>query len=294
MMEPVDQFLTTKELAEILRIKERKVYELAANGDVPCVRVVGKLLFPKTEIYRWLSASQSGPLNHNKIPSVMVGSHDPLLEWALRESGCGIAAMFDGSFDGLKRFANGEALACSLHIYEDDSWNVKTVEDVVGDRPVVLINFAERQRGLIVAKGNPKAITNVTDLAGIRFGHRQENSASSRIFQSLAQTEGFDTDLLVGPQVVARTEDDVAMMVLQDEVDAALGLKGVAVRLGLGFVPILKEQFDLLVWQHAFFEPPLQKFMNFLQTDAFMAKAAGLAGYDVQNIGSVQLNGAAR
>ncbi len=54
-------YLTTKELADLLRIKERRVYGLAASGDVPCVRVVGKLLFPRNQIEAWMAAARSGP-----------------------------------------------------------------------------------------------------------------------------------------------------------------------------------------------------------------------------------------
>ena len=54
-------YLTTRELADLLRIKERKVYDMAAAGEVPCSRAMGKLLFPRAEVEAWLAASASGP-----------------------------------------------------------------------------------------------------------------------------------------------------------------------------------------------------------------------------------------
>ena len=58
-MSPSDEpYLTTRELADLLRIKERKVYDMATRGEVPCVRVVGKLLFPREEIDRWIDAAR--------------------------------------------------------------------------------------------------------------------------------------------------------------------------------------------------------------------------------------------
>lgn len=288
-----DAYLTTKELADMLRIRERKIYDLAANGEVPCVRVVGKLLFPRDKIEAWIRSSTSGPATGADLPAVMAGSHDPLLEWALRESGCGIAAMFDGSFDGLERFQAGKALACGMHIHEPDGWNVETTQSAVGDRPVVLIAFAQRQRGLVVSKDNSKRIEGLADLAGHRFARRQESSASYRLFQSLAKQADLDADALPGPQVAARTEDDVALLVLENQADAAFGLAGVAARLGLGFVPLLEERFDLLVTRHGYFEPPFQRLLRFFAADAFRAKAASLKGYDIAEIGQVSLNGSA-
>ena len=107
-----ESYLTTRELAELLRIKERKVYDMASAGEVPCVRVVGKLLFPRAEILRWIHAAHSGPqlAVATRYPETLVGSHDPLLEWALRESHCGLASFCDGSQDGLSQMAEGKAM----------------------------------------------------------------------------------------------------------------------------------------------------------------------------------------
>ena len=99
----MSDYLTTKELAQLLRIKERKVYDLAASGAVPCSKAMGKLLFPRQAVEAWLARESSGleAAVEEALPTVFLGSHDPLLEWALRESRCGIATYFDGSADGL-------------------------------------------------------------------------------------------------------------------------------------------------------------------------------------------------
>src|SRR6056297_3463205 len=99
---PDHDYLTVKELAELLRLKERKVYDLAASGAVPCSRATGKLLFPAHEIRAWIESAQSGggdaqgPVSKPRTP-IMLGSHDPLLDWAIRQSGCGLATLHDGS-----------------------------------------------------------------------------------------------------------------------------------------------------------------------------------------------------
>ena len=136
------EYLTTKELADLLRIKERKVYDLAASGEVPCSKAMGKLLFPRKAIEGWLARRSSGmdqPASA-PLPNIFLGSHDPLLEWALRESRCGLATYFDGSVDGLQRFAQFEGLATGLHLYdaETDGWNTGAVTDYCGCNPVGL------------------------------------------------------------------------------------------------------------------------------------------------------------
>ncbi len=285
-------YLTTKELAELLRIKERKVYDLAAAGDVPCVRVVGKLLFPRSQIEAWMAAAQSGPgATDRQPPAILVGSHDPFLDWALRESGSGLAAFFDGSHDGLDRMAERSAVACGLHIHEDGGWNISTVSQALGQEPVVLIEFAQRKRGLIVAAGNPHAISGINGLAGLRFARRQASAASQTLFEALAFQAGLDISDLQGPPEAARTEDDLARMVLDGKADAGLGLASVAAQLGLGFVSLTQERFDLLVWRQAWFEPPFQKLLRFARTTTFKDRAADMPGYDVSGFGTVHFNG---
>ncbi|HEY9549058.1 MAG TPA: helix-turn-helix domain-containing protein, partial [Kiloniellaceae bacterium] len=85
-------FLTTREVAELLRVKERKVYDLAAAGDIPCRRVTGKLLFPRAEIEAWLARGSTAATSRVLPANIVAGSHDPLLDWAMRESGSGLAA----------------------------------------------------------------------------------------------------------------------------------------------------------------------------------------------------------
>src|SRR5947199_10239189 len=99
--------LTTDEAADYLRLSERKLYELVANEVVPCTKVTGKWLFPKAALDRWLAAGLSDPsaLAQPAPPPIVGGSHDPLLEWALRESGSQLASLPEGSEPGLTRLA---------------------------------------------------------------------------------------------------------------------------------------------------------------------------------------------
>lgn len=288
-----DPYLTTRELAELLRIKERKVYDMATHGDVPCVRVVGKLLFPRGEIMQWIAASRSGPLAQGEaqvLPPTLLGSHDPLLDWALRESGSGLAAFMDGSADGLRRMEACEGVACGTHLHEEDGWNIQTVRQQFEHQPVVLIEFAKRVRGLIVATDNPLQLTDMASLRGYRVARRQSNAASQQLFEHLLMEAELAPDAVKAGEDCARTEDELGMQVFDGRVDAAFGLASVASRLRLGFVPLLEERFDLLVWRQAWFEPAFQHLLAFMQSDTFRNKAASLGGYDISNLGKVHFN----
>src|SRR5262245_61880025 len=110
--------LTTDEAANYLRLSERKLYELVANGAVPCSKVTGRWLFPKAALDRWVTAGLLGTATlAQPAPPIVGGSHDPLLEWALRESGSGLASLPEGSEAGLRRLARGEVALAAIHLH---------------------------------------------------------------------------------------------------------------------------------------------------------------------------------
>ena len=285
------EFMTVRELAELLRIKERKVYDLAASGEVPCSRATGKLLFPTAEIRAWINGAKSGgvgPLVDR--PAIFLGSHDPLLDWAIRQSRCGLATFNDGSLDGLKRFQSGEGIAAGLHLYDasEDRWNVPAASQAAKDTNAVLVKFASRNRGLVYRPDdqNPKQIA---DIAGRRMAPRQHESGTWNLFVELALSNGLDTGS-IDYAPVARTEDDAVQMVQQGEADVTFGLQSIADMYGLGFLPVVEEQFDILIDRKAWFDAPMQKLLQFFETDQFKHRAESFSGYDSTGIGAVVWN----
>ncbi|WP_439122405.1 substrate-binding domain-containing protein [Marivita sp.] len=288
-----DRYLTVPELAALLRIKERKVYDLASSGAVPCSKVTGKLLFPEKAVRRWLEKGQTGAVQaEGARPAVFLGSHDPLLDWALRQSECGIATFFDGSQDGLDRFAASEGVAAGLHMFDAASteWNITEVEAAFSGSDAVLLAFATRQRGLVLRAELAPQITSLVDLAGRSMTPRQVGAGTRSLFDHLLQ----EADILpetIQMRPVARSEADAVLDVASGASDATFGLEALAAQHHLGYVPLIKERFDLLVSRRAYFEPPMQRFIQFLRTSEFVAHAATLKGYDVAEAGTVRWNG---
>ncbi|WP_424987340.1 substrate-binding domain-containing protein [Microbulbifer sp. S227A] len=288
----MSDYLTTRELADLLRIGERKVYDLAANGEVPCVRAVGKLLFPRAEITAWLNASRSGPqVAEAPLPPIIAGSHDPLLDWALRESRSELASFYDGSYDGLDRLAARSAQAAGLHIREDDGWNRTALRDTLGEAPVVLVQITERQRGLLLAP-NTSGISDFSDLAGHRVALRQASAASQREFETRLTAAGLTLHDIAPLPTRARTEEELAIALHDGKAEVGFGLGALAGLYGLDFIPLTVERFDLAIWRRAWFDPPLQKLMRFLASPACAARATELPGYDLTGLGTIHHNGA--
>jgi putative molybdopterin biosynthesis protein len=287
------EFLTTKEVAELLRIKERKLYDLVGAQEIPCVKATGKLLFPKAELMHWIRTGEFLPDGkRNARLNVLAGSHDPLLEWAIRESACGLAMQFDGSLSGLDVFEKNGAVATGLHILNannNTAWNTHAVQTRFATGNVVLVHWATRQQGLIVPKGNPKKIRSVADLHSLKIATRQAGAGGMILFEHLLHTHGLDLAKL-NVSETCRTENDTIAAVASGKADVAPGLQALATQFGLGFVPTQLENFDLMVCRKAWFDSPFQKLIQFSASNEFKKKAQQFEGYNTTALGTVVWN----
>jgi len=298
-------FMTTREVADYLRLKERRVYELVRRQEIPCTRVTGKWLFPRALVDLWL-AEHAGGAARVPAPPVIAGSHDPLLDWAVKESGCGLALLPGGSLDGIKRFADGGAIAAGLHLLDAESgaFNLPALTGGLGGPAlagagVVLLEWAWRQQGLVVAAGNPHGIATLGDLATrrgldgkkLKVVGRQAGAGSHLLLADLLAREGLSFDDLDFLDETARGETDLGLAVLEGRAAAGLAIEAVARSLKLGFVPLLRERYDLLLRRRDYFEPPLAALFAFARGETFGARAARMGGYDVSGLGTTRYNG---
>ena len=287
--------LTTDEAAVYLRLSERKLYELVANGAVPCTKVTGKWLFPRAALDRWLVAGLVLPaLAQAPAPPIVGGSHDPLLEWALRESGSGLASLPEGSEAGLRRLARGEIAAAAIHVHrldgDDEAANLDAVADAPGLHDVVVIACARREQGLVLAPGNPLQLCDIAGVAAsrARLALRPQGAGAQLLLLALLARAGLAFDALALVKPVCPTGADIAQAVRSGRADCGIATRAVAQATGLDFVPLTWERFDLALHQRDYFRPGLQALFKFVRTAAFRDRAAELAGYDVSEAGDVR------
>jgi excisionase family DNA binding protein len=288
-------YLTTAEVADYLRLKERKVYDLVRQGAMPCVRVTGKLLFPRQSIDLWLMNHLEGDqASRRPVPLVLAGSQDPLLEWAVRESGAGLALLCHGSGDGVRRLLTGEAMVAGLHLLDESSggYNRPEALGLGGMRDLVMVRWAIRRQGLLLAPDNPLGIASLQDLANdaVRLAHRQSDAGAHRLLAWLLARAGIDSHRLGFTAHPSLNEDDLALAVRQGEADAGLGVEAAAHRQGLVFLPLHEEAFDLALRRRSYFEPPIQRILAFAREARFAERAEALGGYDVTELGRVVYN----
>ncbi len=287
--------LTLPEAASYLRLSERALYALARGRRVPAVQLGGKWLFPRAGLQRWLAAQAdvAGPVRPAP-PPILAGSHDPLLDWAVRHSGCGLALRGGGSLDGLAALAEGAAVAAATHLVDPDSgtFNEPAVRELLAGQGVVGIVWAWREQGLMVPPGNPLGLATVADLArpGLRVIGRQRRAGSHVMLMHLLAEAGVRLDQVGFASTPAMAEDEVAAAVAEDRADTGFGIRAEASARGLHFVPLISERFDLVMRRRDAFEAPLQALLAFARSPDFAARAQRMGGYDLGEGGRVAFN----
>ena len=287
------ELLTTDEAATYLRLSERKLYELVASGAIPCSKVTGRWLFPKADLDRWVTAGQTMQVAA-AAPAIVGGSHDPLLEWTLRESGSGLASLPEGSEAGLRRLTRREVLAAAIHLHridgEDDSANADAVAHAPGLHDAVVIAFARREQGLLVAPGNPLRLAGIASVATsrARIAMRPTGAGAQLLLLALLARANLAPEALNAIKPPCPTGPDIAQAVRSQRADCGIATRSVARAAGLDFVPLTWERFDLVLRQRDYFLAAAQALFDFVRQPAFRDRAGELGGYDVAESGRVR------
>jgi excisionase family DNA binding protein len=293
------EFLTTSEAAEYVRLGERKLYELVTAGAIPCSKVAGKWLFPRHELDLWVLSGLARPAGMVAVdpPPIVGGSQDDLLEWSLRESGSGLASLTEGTTRGVERLLRGEVIASAIHFHSDISSsnpagdaNIAAVRAMPGLHDAVLIGFARREQGLLLAPGNPKQLHTLADVlsSGAKMAVRQPGAGAQMLLELLLARAGAGPKDLHRLEPPCLTGPDLAAAIRTGKADSGIATRAAANSAGLDFVPLLSENFDLLMRQRSYFRPPMQALIGFLRQQRIQQRAAELTGYDPAPAGQIR------
>ncbi len=298
-------FLSTKEVAKYLCVNEKMVYTLVSDKALPATKITGKWLFPKHLVDQWIEANT---INFPDFPEpssaqglvVIAGSDDPLIERTVvlfnRHQADILAVIGNlGSLGGLRALRRHLCHMAASHLLQDenaDEYNFDVADRELDKQPAV-VNFCRREQGLIVAAGNPKDISGIGDLSrrDIRLINRPEGTGTRVLLDRELSAAGLDSGRIDGYEDLAPRHLDVAIEILQGRADVGMGIRAVAALLGLDFIPIRWERFDLLISKDRFFEPGIQRFLGFLHEPSFREAAGSLSGYGIDLSGKMLFPG---
>lgn len=292
----MEGLLTTKELADLLRLNEKKIYQLIREGGIPHVRIAGKWLFPKQHVMRWIDENVQ-----REKDIFIVGSDDILLARLLsfysREKFPQSITFYSpvGSLRGLQALSQRKGQACCTHLLDIESgeYNLPFLIRHLSPQEYNVVNLWYRKQGLIVKKGNPMAIKGLEDVVkkGVRFINRNEGSGTRLLLEYLLGEKGLEGKEVVGFSEEADTHLEVALKVFFGEADVGMGIEYVAHLFPLDFISIQEERFDLVIPKELWSTKIMQGFMTYIDPVQIRRFSRSLPGYNLKDTGKVIFEG---
>ncbi|KJS80555.1 MAG: LysR family transcriptional regulator [Desulfosporosinus sp. BICA1-9] len=234
------------------------------------------------------------PVSELEETLVCIGSHDLTLDvlsshMKSRDGRGALASAHVGSLAGILSLRKGEAHFAGIHLLDPETgeYNRSYLQRFLPGREVALMNLVYRTQVLIVPKGNPLNLKTLEDLAkpGVRFINRQGGSGTRVLLDYLLQKQGLSKEQILGYEREEFTHLAVAVAVASGAADVGLGIQSAAEALGLDYVLVGEERYDLAIPREFLEEPRMKAMIEVIQSRAFQEDVLALGGYDVRDTG---------
>jgi len=284
------EILSARDLAGYLRINEKKIYKLAQESKIPHLKIGGKVAFTKELIDRWILENTE----REKVV-LIAGSDDLLLRKIIdtynnEKTGVIFYAPV-GSINGLRILKKNAATMSCVHILdvEKRAYTLSYMDRYLSAEGYVVVQLFFREQGLFVKKGNPKGIGSLKDIAGndTVFINRNQGSGTRLLFDFLIGEEKIAQDRIKGYAREVGSHIEAGLQVLGGEGDCALGIRYIANILGLDFVPLFNERFDMVIPEDHFHSVQVKSFLAFFEQQRLVHSINDFTGYDVSNTGGI-------
>ncbi|NCO36043.1 MAG: molybdopterin biosynthesis protein [Armatimonadetes bacterium CG2_30_59_28] len=228
---------------------------------------------------------------------LVIGSHDMCLDLLTsvlrnRDSLLRISSSHVGSYAGLAALGRKECHASGCHLLDSETgeYNVPFVRQLVAGKRVTLVTVSFREQGLIVAPGNPKALSSISSLAreGVIFVNRQRGSGTRILLDYELRREGLGPRSINGYSREAYTHLAAAAAVAAGSADAALGIRAAATAMGMDFVMVAREQYELAILSSDLNDPRMEQLLDAIRSPQFRSELSSLGGYDVSRTGEIR------
>lgn len=298
--------LNSSEVADYLGIHEKQVYRLLKQGRLPGTRITGRWVFSKRLVQEWIEASSRELLKKGQAASdvttlsaephhlVLVGADDLLLQILQREFNRRhpsqlLTSAVMNSVAGISAVREHRAHVAGIHLLDPDSgeYNRPQVAAAFTGTRALLVTLAHRQVGLMLPRGNPRKVSGLADVIRLRLrlASRESGSGVRLLQDNLLRQFKLDKRKLPGTELSFATHLELATAIAEGRADAGIGTLAPSTSLGLDFVPLVWERYDLLTTDEAFYHRPTQTLFEMVKSDWLRQLIATLPGYQARQTG---------
>ena len=307
-VEPTRKIASKLGMEEFVRVKLGSVSNKIVANPLPrgagCITTIteadGIIRIPNhiegLRAHEPVAAELLRPLTAVNNTIVVVGSHDNTLDVLADQiravrSNIILSSSHVGSMGGLMAIKKGVCHLAGSHLLdiEDGTYNISYIKKYLPDIRVRLVNLVYRDQGLIVPPGNPKAVKGIADLGReeIAFINRQAGSGTRILLDYRLKQLGIDPANISGYENEEYTHMAVAVAVLSGAADVGLGIYAAAKALKLDFIPVVTEQYDLVIPEVYFESQNVQVLLATINTTAFKKRVEALGGYSTEKTGEI-------
>ncbi|MFK7995483.1 MAG: substrate-binding domain-containing protein [Granulosicoccus sp.] len=286
-------FLTVPELAELLHVNEKKIYQLAGCGEIPGTKVTGKWIFPRRLIDDWLLENSHGGVMHDRL--LMAGSDDRLVHQICNHSAIDwqqqalVSYSPSGTRHGLRMLDTGRIDACFINwgASEDSARrHLGLLRCYRNHASWVIVRCLQRDQGMITGQrvtfpsmlGSSDRINELVSNPDLRWAMRQDNSGTERLLEDICATHGQNlANLTVSTR--CNSETSAVAAVNTGAADVCCGLKSTATEFRLDFLGVAQVSLDLVMTRKTYFRTLMQDFIRRLHDDDALSMATQMGGY---------------
>ena len=216
-------------------------------------------------------------------PSVSILSH------AMQKQGFELVVAFENSSRSLELLRDKLVHIAGTHLTNSASGDkdLPSITKTFGRNSVTVISYAIWQEGLVTAKGNPKKISAVADLArkNIRIANRESGAGCRRLLDELLRENGIEGKQVKGYDQVFVGHLPAARLVHSGEADCSVSTEAVARALGLHFIPLMQKPYHLVIRRAQMNLPPIQAMIETLGRSSFRREVESCTGYLMRTAG---------
>ncbi|KPU42738.1 molybdopterin molybdenumtransferase [Oxobacter pfennigii] len=227
---------------------------------------------------------------------VCIGSHDPIIDTLsdMLHKNTGkyfLSSAHVGSMGGITALKNEETHIAPIHLLDMDTgeYNISYIKKYIPDKDICIIKCVKRIQGFMVRKENPLNIKDFTALQdkSIRFVNRQRGSGTRLLLDYNLKKLNIEPRNITGYQREEFTHLAVAAAVANDDADCGLGVYSAAILMGLDFIPVCNEEYDIAISQEYMEQPMIKELLSVLKSREFFDKLDELGGYDYSEAGKI-------